>query len=333
MSALPSISRRVVRSRWMEPVVTAVGAVILGLGFASTAASHVSPAPQSPHPDNAAQSTRTSPPEDLRQLIARASQRRIRLALKPAVIPPAGHVYHIQWGDTLWGLSQRFHVSLSALEAVNHLTSTQIEAGAYLVIPAMYQVQPGDTLATVAKKFSVPLLLLWHENRLTQDKLHPGQSLVIPYTGRIPQADYSAPELPAQPAAAPLTNRGAWNDPANLNAEDLLMLAHLVQAEAGNQPFLGQVAVAAVVLNRLKAPGFPKTLDSVLFSPGQFDSVANGSFWQPPTTQAMMAAKAAAAGWDPSGGALYFFNPSMPHAAWMNTLPESAIIGSQVFCR
>jgi N-acetylmuramoyl-L-alanine amidase len=247
------------------------------------------------------------------------------------VAPPqaSAHIYHIQWGDTLWSLSHKFDVSVTALERANHLSSSEIYAGHYLVIPETYTVKPGDTLAGIARRFRVPLVLLWHENRLASDKVKPGQLLVIPYLGTVPQA-YRAPDPPAPDLA--LTNRGRL-DPPPVTPNEVLMLAHLVQGEAGDQPFLGQVAVAAVVLNRLKAPGFPKTLSGVIWDPGQFESVSDGAYWQTPSATAMLAAKAALAGWDPTHGALYFYNPSLPHAAWMDSLPRTAVIGQQVFCR
>lgn len=255
-----------------------------------------------------------------------------RIKIRPAPkSPPVGHLYHIRWGDSLWSIARRFDTSVLALQEANQLTGDEIYAGHYLVLPYRYRVKAGDTLATIARRFAVPLLLLWHENRLNSDKVRPGQDLVIPYRGQIPPASYAGPAPPAAGNPLRLSDRGV-NRPA-ASPEDLLLLARLVQAEAGNQPFIGQVAVAAVALNRLHTAGFPKTLDAVIAEPGQFETVADGRFWNAPGPLAFMAAKAAWQGWDPTGGALYFFNPALPHASWMNTLPVAAIIGSQVFCR
>lgn len=131
----------------------------------------------------------------------------------------------------------------------------------------------------------------------------------------------------------PLSSRGEWPNPYHLNPQDILMIAHLVQAEAGNQPFAAQVAVAAVVLNRLHNPDFPKTVASVLFAPGQFETVSAGTYWNTPSPLAILAARAAATGWDPSHGALYFYNPSLVHNGWMDALPTTVTIGAQVFAR
>jgi N-acetylmuramoyl-L-alanine amidase len=114
---------------------------------------------------------------------------------------------------------------------------------------------------------------------------------------------------------------------------DVILLAHLVQAEAGNQPFLGMVAVAAVVVNRLHTPGFPKTIPGVIEEPGQFESVANGTIAMAPGPLALLAAKAALAGWDPTHGAIYFYNPALTDNHWMRRLPVTTRIAAQVFCR
>jgi N-acetylmuramoyl-L-alanine amidase len=244
------------------------------------------------------------------------------------------HLYRIRWGDTLWALARRFDVSVADLEAANHLgDSSLIYAGDELVVPGRYEVQPGDTLRSVAARLKVPLVLLWHANRLTTDRLVPGQQLVIPYLGPMPREPYAAPPAPPRPLREELPSRGSPDVLAQYSAYDVLMLAHLVQAEAGNQPFVGMVAVAAVVLNRLHRPGFPKSIPAVITQPGQFASVANGTFWTAPGPLAVMAAKAALAGWDPTHGALYFYNPALTDNQWIRQLPVSAEIGAQVFCR
>ncbi len=115
--------------------------------------------------------------------------------------------------------------------------------------------------------------------------------------------------------------------------QDFELLARLVHAEAANQPFAGQVAVAAVVLNRLKSPGFPKTIPAIIEQPGQFDSYNSERFWTAPNASAYSAVQAALRGADPVRGALYYYNPQMPYAAWMNTLPVTATIGNQIFCQ
>lgn len=178
-----------------------------------------------------------------------------------------------------------------------------------------YQIQPGDTLWRLAQQFHTTVSALMQANHLTSSLIVAGDRL------RIPIAVNPAPALPS---------RGL---PVAANPQRILLLAHLVQAEAGNQPFLGKVAVAAVALNRLKHPGFPKTLRGVIFQPGQFDSVSNGTFFQVPDRGALAAAEMALAGWDPTGGALYFYNPSLTDDPWIRTRPVAVQIGDQRFCR
>lgn len=118
-----------------------------------------------------------------------------------------------------------------------------------------------------------------------------------------------------------------------LNSRRVTLLARLIQAEAGNQSFLTQLDVGAVVLNRMHAIGFPHHLLSVILQPGQFSSVSDGAFAQAtPSPRALRAAVNALTGWDPTHGALYFFNPSLPHNGWMNSLQACMSQGAMLFC-
>lgn len=216
----------------------------------------------------------------------------------------------LAWGDTLWGLAQTYGVSVAAIQAANGLgQSTAIYAGATLAIPGRFLVSsPTTTLAAVAAAVQRPLAQL--------AALNPVSALAVGMTVWVP---------PGATASA--------STAAASSAQSLADLAHLVQAEAGNQPFAGMVAVAAVVLNRVNSPGFPKTIAGVIFAPGQFESVQNGTFWQSPSATAYQAAEAALAGQDPSGGALYFYNPALTNNTWIEGLPVVARIGQQVFSR
>ena len=113
----------------------------------------------------------------------------------------------------------------------------------------------------------------------------------------------------AQNKATPVSNTAAVSHPAyNLTANEMDMLARLVQAEAGAEIYQGKVAVAAVVLNRLRSPLFPKTVKDIIYDPWQFESVDNGWFYKPASAEAYRAAQDAANGNDPTHGALYFWN-------------------------
>lgn len=137
---------------------------------------------------------------------------------------------------------------------------------------------------------------------------------------------FGVPRRPARPH--PLTR-----PPRTAQRRHRRWLAQLIQAEAGNQPFLTQLAVGAVALNRLRTPGFPHRWRAMLHQPGQFTSVANGTWATAiPSRQARRAARQALTGWDPTHGALYFYNPSLPHAAWMSTLHACRQLGAMQFC-
>jgi peptidoglycan lytic transglycosylase len=88
------------------------------------------------------------------------------------------------------------------------------------------------------------------------------------------------------------------------------LLARLIRAEAESEPYTGQVAVGAVILNRIQNPRFPKSLAGVIYQPHAFESVSNGQVNLPATESCRKAARAAMGGWDPSGGALFFYNPA-----------------------
>lgn len=121
--------------------------------------------------------------------------------------------------------------------------------------------------------------------------------------------------------------------PSSLSWYDIRLIAQAVVAEEGDKPFITQVGVAAVILNRLRTPGFPKTVPGVLFQPGQFTSVANGWFFQvSPTPTAIRATEDALQGWDPTGGALYFYDPGPDVTdAWIYSLPITADLGGTLF--
>ncbi|HEY3364535.1 MAG TPA: spore cortex-lytic enzyme [Symbiobacteriaceae bacterium] len=115
--------------------------------------------------------------------------------------------------------------------------------------------------------------------------------------------------------------------------DDVQLLAQVVSAEARGEPYEGQVAVAAVLLNRMRDPRFPGTLAGVVYQEAAFESVANGAIYQNPTRNATRAARDALNGWDPSGGAVFFWNPSKPVSPWIWSRQIIRRIGNHVFAR
>ena len=112
---------------------------------------------------------------------------------------------------------------------------------------------------------------------------------------------------------------------------ELSILARLVSGEARGEPYIGQVAVAAVVLNRVRSDDFPDTVSAVIFQPGAFDAVWDGQFDMTPTDSALRAARDAMNGWDPTGGCTYYNNPTTPTNAWIWTRDVQLTIGRHAF--
>jgi len=115
-------------------------------------------------------------------------------------------------------------------------------------------------------------------------------------------------------------------------SNDVALLARLISAESRAEPYVGQVAVGAVVLNRIKHPSFPNTLAGVIYQPGAFSCLDDGQFDKPVADSAYKAARDALNGWDPSGGAIYYFNPSTATSAWIWSRPLIITIGRHRFC-
>lgn len=125
----------------------------------------------------------------------------------------------------------------------------------------------------------------------------------------------------------------ATGKPVGYKNADVNLLAHLVNAEARGEPFLGQVGVADVVLNRLKDPAFPKTIADIIYQPGAFSSVSDGQINLTPDPSTIKAAKEAISGVDVAQGALYFFNPAKTSNSYIWSRPEITKIGNQIFAR
>ena len=113
---------------------------------------------------------------------------------------------------------------------------------------------------------------------------------------------------------------------------DLDLLARLISAEARGEPYAGQVAVGAVVLNRVESPAFPGSISGVIYQRGAFSCIDDGQFWKPVVDSAYRAARDAMNGADPSGGALYYFNPATATSKWIWSRPEITTIGNHRFC-
>ncbi|QRG66091.1 spore cortex-lytic enzyme [Brevibacillus choshinensis] len=117
----------------------------------------------------------------------------------------------------------------------------------------------------------------------------------------------------------------------SVNRTEMQLLAQLVYSEARGESYVGQVAVAAVAMNRMQSANFPNTIREVIFEPYAFTAVDDGQFWLTPDVTAYRAAWDAVRGWDPSGGALYYFNPDTATSSWIWSRPQIKKIGKHIF--
>ncbi|UKS29827.1 spore cortex-lytic enzyme [Paenibacillus sp. HWE-109] len=153
-----------------------------------------------------------------------------------------------------------------------------------------------------------------------------------------------------KPTAPPATGGSGNNEsekvttdqkPANLtpsnnlglSEQDINLMANAVNGEARGEPYVGQVAVAAVILNRVKSASFPNTVSGVIFQPGAFTAVADGQIWLTPSESTKKAVKDALNGWDPTGGCIYYFNPATATSKWIWSRPQVKNIGKHIFCK
>ena len=132
-------------------------------------------------------------------------------------------------------------------------------------------------------------------------------------------------------AALGLSSVSSSSHTASVNNGDVYLLARIISAEARGESYRGQVAVGAVVLNRVKSSQFPNTLAGVIYQKGAFTAIDDGQFNQPIADSAYRAAREALAGSDPTGGCLYYYNPQTATSSWIFTLPVKMAIGKHRF--
>jgi len=130
------------------------------------------------------------------------------------------------------------------------------------------------------------------------------------------------------PVKAPAATRGTVS-----RSNEIYTLAQAINGEARGEPYIGQVAVAAVILNRVEDPRFPQTIAGVIYQPGAFTAVTDGQMFLEPNESAFKAARDALNGWDPSGGAMYYYNPAKATSKWIWSRPIIKVIGKHYFCK
>ena len=134
--------------------------------------------------------------------------------------------------------------------------------------------------------------------------------------------------LKAMGITTSLSSSSSTNNSSNVN-----LLARAIYGEARGEPYTGQVAVGAVIMNRVRSSKFPNTIAGVIYQSGAFDAVSDGQINLQPDTTAKKAAQDALNGWDPSYGAIYYFNPSTATNKWIWSRPMTVTIGKHRFCK
>lgn len=155
-------------------------------------------------------------------------------------------------------------------------------------------------------------------------------------TNKAPAAQPTPQQNNTQPkpnTAAPQGGPTAANVPSGFSQNDIQLMANAVYGEARGEPYVGQVAVAAVILNRVNSASFPNSVSGVIFEPRAFTAVADGQIWLTPNEQAKKAVLDALNGTDPTGEALYYFNPDTATSGWIWTRPQIKQIGKHIFCK
>lgn len=242
--------------------------------------------------------------------------------------------YTVRPGDTFYLIGQRFGVSVGDMQVANNYWSA-LYPGQIIVIPPaartpapvpppasapggqVYTVRSGDTLYLISQRFGVTIGNLRSANNLWTDNLMIGQQLVIP----------AAPQKPKPPTGS-----------ISIRDDEVDLLARLVTAESAGEPYEGQVAVAASILNRMRSPNYPHSVREIIYQVVdgryyQFSPVLDGRINQPATATAFRAVQDALAGWDPSGGAIGFYNPQKTTNRWVASQPVTTVIGNHVFFR
>lgn len=231
--------------------------------------------------------------------------------------------YIVKPGDTLFLIAQKYGISYLQLQQANNLMSTEIYPGQTLVISnsasgsaaaktdyTSYRVQSGDSLFLISQRFGVSVAQLQSLNKINGSNILAGQYIKIPS---------------ARPAATASRGGFSWRD--------IELIARVVNGEARGESYVGQVAVAAVILNRLRDPGFPKTLAGVIYQPWAFTAFHDGQINAPMTASARRAAQAAIDGWDPTYGATYYWNPITATSKWIWSRKIITKIGNHVFAK
>ncbi|RKQ34324.1 LysM peptidoglycan-binding domain-containing protein [Oceanobacillus halophilus] len=243
--------------------------------------------------------------------------------------------YQVVPGDTLYKIATQNGTTVYAIKQANGLTTNNLQVGQMLTIPTggtapvqskstTYQVVPGDTLYKIATQNGTTVDAIKQANRLTSNNLQIGQTLTIPSGASL-----------AMEASSEIATPKA-EQPSEVNQEDLEWLAKMIYSEGRGESLEGQIAVGAVIMNRVKSPLFPNKVKDVLFEKSygyyQFTPAETGAINSAtPNAQNREAARRAMNGEDPTNGALFFYNPKKTSSAYLRSREVSTVIGGHVF--
>jgi N-acetylmuramoyl-L-alanine amidase len=201
---------------------------------------------------------------------------------------------------------------LVVLLAIAVMTVAVVPCTAYAA--TVHTVSHGDTIWKISQWYGTTVNEIKRANNHWSDNIYPNQKLVITW--------------PSAPAS-----RGSSTNIQSVSRNDSELMAKMVYAESRGEPFEGQVAVASVILNRVKDSRFPNTVSGVIYQPGAFTPVQNGQLYQTPNATAYRAVDNAMKGWDASGGAIYFYNPDTATSAWIWSRQIVKKIGKHYFAK
>lgn len=252
------------------------------------------------------------------------------------------YTYHqIAPGETVWKIAQKYQVDMDVIVTANGLKNSGNMVMAYETIlidsnaksnsKGNYVVKSKDTLYQLAKANKTSVEKIMSANGLTANRIYVGQKLYIP---NLAATKSTATSNTATATAAKTTATVSSSSSSNFTDEEVMMIAKMIYGEARGESYLGQVAVGAVIVNRVYSSLFPNTVAGVLFQKSQFTAYSDGQYFLTPNDTAIKAAKEAVAGVDPTGGCLFYWNPvKAPNNAFLNAKTILATIGEHVFAK
>ena len=243
--------------------------------------------------------------------------------------------YKVKAKDTLFIIAKKYGTTATSIKATNALNSNALYIGQILQVPYVssitnndsvstqnYTIQRGDTLYLLAQKSNCTETVLKSLNNLTSNALFAGAILKVPKGSTLAVSEVIT------------MDRGALSFRYQASRSEELLLARIIYGESRGESYEGQVAVGAVVLNRTKRPDFPQTIGEVIYQQYEFSAVLDGQVNLTPDASAMRAAAEALQGADPTGGALFYWNPTKaPNNKFLNAKTIIKRIGAHVFAK